>query len=122
MLLHGISGLPHESCGLLVSSAGDGVIDKFVPCVNAADSSRVYSIAPAEWLKIERECDAAGESIVGVMHSHTHTEPYPSATDIEQAPDPTWHYVIVSYRDSVGSLRAFCLGAASVIELPVVVS
>ena len=31
-----------------------------------------------------------------MVHSHTHTEPYPSPTDVAQAPDPAWHYVIVS--------------------------
>jgi proteasome lid subunit RPN8/RPN11 len=25
-----------------------------------------------------------------VVHSHTHTEPYPSATDVRDAPDPGW--------------------------------
>ena len=32
------------------------------------------------------------------MHSHTHTEAYPSPTDVAQAPDPGWHYVIVSLK------------------------
>ena len=30
-----------------------------------------------------------------MVHSHTHTEAYPSPTDVAQAPDPAWHYVIV---------------------------
>ena len=33
------------------------------------------------------------------FHSHTHSEAYPSPTDVAQAPDPTWHYVLVSLRD-----------------------
>ena len=41
------------------------------------------------------------------MHSHTHTDAYPSPTDIAQAPDPDWHYVIVSLRDDVPMLRSY---------------
>ena len=33
-----------------------------------------------------------------MVHSHTHSEPYPSPTDVAQAPDPAWHYVIVSFK------------------------
>ena len=38
--------------------------------------------------------------IIGVFHSHTHTDAYPSPTDVAQAPDPDWHYVLVSLRDT----------------------
>ena len=41
------------------------------------------------------------------MHSHTHTDAYPSATDVAQAPDPNWHYVIVSLRDTAPVLRSY---------------
>ena len=33
-----------------------------------------------------------------MVHSHTHSEPYPSPTDVAQAPDPAWHYVIVGFK------------------------
>jgi proteasome lid subunit RPN8/RPN11 len=42
-----------------------------------------------------------------VFHSHTHTEAYPSPTDVAQAPDPSWHYVIVSLRDRSPSIRSY---------------
>jgi proteasome lid subunit RPN8/RPN11 len=41
------------------------------------------------------------------MHSHTHTEAYPSPTDVAQAPDPGWHYVIVSLRAEAPTLRSY---------------
>ncbi len=46
-------------------------------------------------------------SIIGVFHSHTRTEAYPSPTDIRQAPDPSWHYVIVSLRDTLPAIRSY---------------
>jgi [CysO sulfur-carrier protein]-S-L-cysteine hydrolase len=44
---------------------------------------------------------------VGVGVHHTHTEAYPSPTDVAQAPDPTWHYVIVSLRADAPTLRSY---------------
>ena len=66
---------------------------------------------------MDREAEDAGHQVIGVMHSHTHTDPYPSPTDVEQAPDPGWHYVIVSLRDDVPMLRSFRIadGAITVV-------
>ena len=50
---------------------------------------------------------AEGLDIVGVMHSHTHTDAYPSPTDVRQAVDPAWHYVIVSLKYEAPVLRSY---------------
>jgi proteasome lid subunit RPN8/RPN11 len=47
------------------------------------------------------------KEINGVMHSHTHTDAHPSPTDVQQAPDPSWHYVIVSLRQEAPVLRSY---------------
>lgn len=126
MVAHAYDGLPDESCGLMVGRLDDGsgsaaVVDTFEPCANAAESSRIYSIAPRDFLRIERAADDAGLDVVGVMHSHTHTEPYPSVTDVEQAPDPSWHYVIVSLRDEAPMLRSYRIVDGDIAEEAVVV-
>ena len=54
------------------------------------------------------------------MHSHTHTEAYPSPTDVEIA-DPAWHYVIVSLRPPAPVLRSYRIEAGEIIEEPVTV-
>jgi proteasome lid subunit RPN8/RPN11 len=125
MLAHAHDGLPDEACGLMVGSLGDGhtaTVDTFGPCPNVAGSSRIYSIAPKDFMRIERAADDAGADIVGVMHSHTHTEPYPSVTDVNQAPDPSWHYVIVSLRDELPMLRSYRIVDGGITEEAVVVS
>ncbi|MBJ7387792.1 MAG: M67 family metallopeptidase, partial [Mycolicibacterium sp.] len=58
-------------------------------------------------LRADRDAEDRGLAIVGVMHSHTHTEAYPSPTDVTQAPDPDWHYVIVSLRQPEPVLRSY---------------
>ena len=98
-------GLPLEACGLLAGQPGGSGInqaaarcERFYPTDNTARSSRVYTVDAKQHLRAERDADAASMEIIGVMHSHTHTDAYPSPTDIAQAPDPSWHYVIVSLR------------------------
>ena len=58
----------------------------------------MYTIDPKDHLRAERDAEDRGLEIIGVVHSHTHTEAYPSPTDVAQAPDPGWHYVIVSLK------------------------
>ena len=55
------------------------------------------------------------------MHSHTHTEPYPSPTDIAQAPDPGWHYVIVGLKRESPEVRSYRIVDGRVTEEPIAV-
>lgn len=107
MVAHAYDGLPDEACGLLAGPAGTSRCTAFYPCRNAAESSRVYTVDPMDHLRADRDAESKGLEVIGVMHSHTHTDGYPSPTDVEQAPDPGWHYVIVSLRDEVPMLRSY---------------
>jgi proteasome lid subunit RPN8/RPN11 len=107
MIGHAYDGLPDEACGLLSGPPGGRSITGFHPCRNAAESSRIYALDPKEHLRVDREVEDAGLEIVGVMHSHTHTDAYPSPTDVAQAPDPGWHYIIVSLRQDEPVLRSY---------------
>lgn len=100
-------GYPYEVCGLLAGPPGTGQVTRFYPCENAAKSARVYTVSPRDHLRAERDAEDNGWEIVGVMHSHTHTEAYPSPTDVAAAPDPGWHYVIVSLQREAPVLRSY---------------
>ena len=89
------------------SAAPTGVITEARSCRNADASARTYTVDPRDMLAAGRAAEARGDEIVGVWHSHTHTDPYPSPTDVRQAVDPTWWYVIVSLRDDAPMLRAY---------------
>jgi [CysO sulfur-carrier protein]-S-L-cysteine hydrolase len=101
-----IRALPNEGCGLLLGTV-EGVVHEVVASSNVADSAKVYEIDPIVLLQASRRADAEGLEVIGVFHSHTHSEAYPSPTDIRQAPDPTWHYVLISLRDSPADLQSF---------------
>ena len=116
---HALDGYPLEACGLL---AGVGErVERFYPCRNAAESSKVYEIDPRDHLRADRDAEAHGLELVGVVHSHTHTEAYPSPTDVAQAPDPAWHYAIVSLREAEPMLRSYRIVDGAITEEPVVV-
>jgi proteasome lid subunit RPN8/RPN11 len=117
---HAYDGLPLEACGLLGGSR-PGRATVFYPCANVAASSRIYTLDPRDHLRAERDAEERGLEIIGVVHSHTHTEAYPSPTDVAQAPDPDWHYVIVSLRAEAPVTRSYRIVDGSVAEEPIAV-
>jgi len=116
MIGHAYDGLPLEACGLLGGRAGSGRVEVFYPCRNDAESSKLYTVNSKDLLRADRDADDRGLEIIGVMHSHTHTDAYPSPTDVAQAPDPSWHYVIVSLRDTAPMLRSYRIVEGSIEE------
>jgi len=119
MLGHALAGLPDEACGLMGGRPGEDRVEAFVPTRNADASSRTYSIGPDGFLAADRAFEPLGLEVVGVMHSHTHTDPYPSPTDVAQADNPLlvgWHYVIVSLREAEPMLRSWLLDDATIVE------
>ena len=114
-----VAEYPYESCGLLAGPPGGDVVTRFYRCRNAAESARVYTVDPGDHLRAERDAEAQGWEILGVVHSHTHTAAFPSPTDVTQAPDPAWHYAIVSLQHDEPALRSFRIVDESVAEEPI---
>lgn len=119
MVAHALDGLPNEACGLIAAIPGTDKIDRVYRCGNAAASSRLYEVDPLDHLKADRDAEGRGLEIVGVYHSHTHTEAYPSPTDVKQAPDPSWHYVLVSLKDPEPVLRSYRIVDGTIDEEPI---
>jgi [CysO sulfur-carrier protein]-S-L-cysteine hydrolase len=121
ILAHVLDGAPFEACGLIVGPTADEA-QTFVATDNDAKSTRVYTIPPKQYLRAERAADDAGQVIIGVVHSHTHTDAYPSPTDVAMAPDPAWHYIIVSLRDISPVLRSYRIVDGNISEEPVLLT
>lgn len=121
MIAHCLSCYPEEGCGLVSGDPVTGTVAKVHPMRNAARSARIYSLDPKEHLDVDLQAEASGDTIIGVFHSHTHTDAYPSPTDVRQAPDPTWHYVLVSFRHEVASTRSFRIEGGNISEETLVV-
>jgi len=110
---------PEEACGLVAGPPASDHAAVFYPCRNVAASARVYTIDPLDHLRAERDADDRDWEVNGVVHSHTHSEPYPSPTDVTQAPDPSWHYVIVSLKREVPEVRSYRIVDGEVAEEPI---
>ncbi|MGQ0824455.1 MAG: Mov34/MPN/PAD-1 family protein [Actinomycetota bacterium] len=122
---HCYDGLPDEACGLLTGPMRDseptGVITEARPARNADASARTYTVDSRDLLAAMRVAEATGDEIVGVWHSHTHTDAYPSPTDVRQALDPAWIYVIVSLRAGQEPvLRGYRIRDGEIAEVAVV--
>jgi proteasome lid subunit RPN8/RPN11 len=122
MIGHCYDGLPLEACGLLAGPKGteDHAITCY-PTRNAASSSRVYEVHGLDYRDADDDAEATGQVILGVFHSHTHTDPYPSPTDVASALFPQWHYVLVSLRDEAPMTRSYRIVNGKIAEEPVVV-
>jgi proteasome lid subunit RPN8/RPN11 len=118
MVAHCWAGLPLEACGLLAGTGDD--VSRCYPTANVAASALVYTVDPTGFLHADRDAESRGLTILGVFHSHTHTAAYPSPTDVAQAPDPGWHYVIVSLAEGIPVVRSYRVVDGNISEEPVV--
>ncbi|MEL6891690.1 MAG: M67 family metallopeptidase [Actinomycetota bacterium] len=112
---------PLEMCGLLAGppapAGGPGDRGRvFYGCRNTDESARVYTVHPKDHLDAEDAADDLGWEINGVVHSHTHSEPYPSPTDVAAAVDPNWHYVIVSLKREAPEIRSYRIVDGDVVD------
>jgi proteasome lid subunit RPN8/RPN11 len=116
---HAWSDFPYEVCGLLGLHA-DGTAE-VLPVTNAERSMRYYVMDSRELLRAMRRIEDDELGLV-IYHSHTHTQAYPSATDIRHAAYPDALYAIVTLQDrDHPAIRAFTIRGGEVRETPVVV-
>jgi proteasome lid subunit RPN8/RPN11 len=117
---HAIDGLPNEACGVLAGANGE--IVHFFAMANADESPLTYRLEATEQLRVWNEMDEKGWDVLGIVHSHTHTEAYPSPTDRAQAYFPDASYVLVSLMDqNAPVIRGFGIRDGDVFEREVVI-
>src|SRR5580658_6498144 len=116
IVAHCLSGLPDEACGLLGGDLATGVVVRCYQTRNVAASAMLYEVDPGQYLRADRDAEANGRGDKGASHSQTRTDAHPSPTDVAQAPDPQWHYVLVSLRDSHPMVRSYRIMGARIDE------
>lgn len=124
IVAHCYDGLPDEACGLLagpIDAAGEpsGTVSVVYPCVNADASARTYTVESRDLLHAMRDAQSRGEDLIGVWHSHTHSDAYPSDTDVRQALEPNWLYALVSLKHAEPVLRSYRIREGAVAECEV---
>ncbi len=124
IVAHCYDGLPSEACGVLagpVEGAGEptGDVTEIYACTNADASARTYTVDSRDLLRAMRDAESRGEELIGVWHSHTHTDAYPSETDVRQAMEPNWVYVLVSLKQAEPIVRAYRIRDGNTAEIDV---
>ena len=121
MIAHAREDAPNECCGILAGE--DGRVLQLYRAINAEQSPYRYSVDSRDLFRIHRECEARGWEFVGIYHSHTFSEAYPSATDVRLGFWPEALYFLVSLRDGDNpDVRAYHIldGRVSEEELEIV--
>ena len=81
---------PYECCGLLIGT-DDEIVEVVATPNVASDRTRRYEVSPVDHFAQIKRCRQEASigptsmRVVGVYHSHPHSTPEPSATDLEQA-------------------------------------
>lgn len=120
MVEHGLAAFPNEACGLLAGKEGRPV--RFFPMTNADASPVTYRLDPKEQLTVFDEMDDQGWDLLGIFHTHTHSEAYPSDTDRRQAFYPEAEYLVMSLSDRANPvLRSFRIEDDEVTELEITI-
>jgi [CysO sulfur-carrier protein]-S-L-cysteine hydrolase len=126
MVSHALEGYPNEACGVVAGAEGKAM--RFYPMRNAEQSPVVYRFDEREQLHVFQEVEDQGWVLLAFFHSHTHTEAYPSPTDIAQAhwrdpftgdpvsAYPGTRYLILSLRGEEPEVRAFRFEGGSPVE------
>jgi len=112
---------PNECCGVV--SVRDGVAVQAIEVRNEAASPLKFEMGIDLFYALER-IDDAGEELGAIYHSHTRTEPYPSQTDINWAPQyPGTEWLIVGLNgDGEAKVRSYRIDGGRVEEVPVEVA
>ncbi len=97
MTAHALKDDPNECCGIIAGKGGRAT--KLYRMVNVSASPYRYDMDGKEMIPVLNEIDDSGWELMAIYHSHTHSQAYPSSTDIRLATWPEAYYILVSLLD-----------------------
>ena len=109
---HAKKEAPLECCGIL-GGKGDTVRKAF-ELQNAEKSPVRYVMSPQEQLRVFEEMEKDAMEMLAIYHSHTHTIPFPSETDVKLAFYPEISSIIISLREQDPVVKAFRIGKEAI--------
>jgi [CysO sulfur-carrier protein]-S-L-cysteine hydrolase len=111
----GLREFPNECCGVIAGR--DGQPSKVIPMTNADASPVTYRLDGTEQLRVFDAIEDEGLELWAIYHSHTHSEAYPSETDVRLAFYPDTRYLLLSLADRERPvLRSFAIRDGEVTE------
>lgn len=122
LLAHARDELPNEACGLLSGDLVAGRTTRYHQARNAEASPLRYNVHPDDLVRIVFAIEDAGEDLVAIFHSHTHTPAVPSPTDRRSAQYPGVFYLLATLSDPAAppasALRAWRIHGGQSFEVP----
>ena len=126
IVAHAVRDAPNECCGLVVGR--DGAARAAHALENLAASPFRFDIDGRELIKFAFADEDAGEDgLVGIYHSHTRSDPYPSQTDVNFAagwPGVEWLIVGVPKKgsDTEPEVRSYLIEDGVIREVDIEVA
>lgn len=96
ILRHSQEEWPLEACGIMAGT--EKTVKKIYRCQNVEKSPVSFAISPEEQLKVMEDIEKNGLSMIGIYHSHPHTDPYLSERDLSFFFYPGIFWLIVSLK------------------------
>jgi len=97
MVDHAKREWPLECCGIL--GGKDKTVQKSFELRNTEESPVLYSMSPREQMKVFEEMEKESMKMVAIYHSHPHTIPFPSETDVKLTFYPDVSSIIISLKE-----------------------
>jgi proteasome lid subunit RPN8/RPN11 len=128
LIAHAREEYDAECCGLIAcrenpAEGADGGCEPMRAelvrrATNVFASRKRFEIDGKELLRALTEFEEQGLELAAIYHSHTHTAPYPSQTDINFAANwPGLEWVIVGLADEQPQVRSYLIDGAEVTEV-----
>ncbi len=113
MVEHAKKESPLECCGIL--GGKNHSVEKAFELQNAEKSPIRYSIAAQEQLRMFEEMEKESIDMIAIYHSHPHTIPFPSETDVKLAFYPEVVSIIISLKEEKKPVvKAFRIGKEAI--------
>lgn len=113
MLDHAKKEWPLECCGIL--SGKEKTVRKAFVIKNTEESPVRYIMSPQDQLKVFEEMEKESMEMIAIYHSHPHTIPFPSETDVKLSFYPDVSSIIISLKEEKNPIvKAFQIGREAI--------
>jgi [CysO sulfur-carrier protein]-S-L-cysteine hydrolase len=122
IVAHAREEAPNECCGVVAveqgAEVGAGRAMSVRRARNVHASPKRFEIDGRDVLAATRDFEAEGWEIGAIYHSHTHTPPYPSQTDVNFAANwPGVEWIIVGLASEAWEVRSYLIEEGVVREV-----
>ena len=113
MVEHAKRESPLECCGIL--SGKEKTVEKAFELKNTEESPVQYFMSPRDQMKVFEKMERDSMEMIAIYHSHPHTIPFPSETDVKLAFYPDISSIIISLKERENPvIKAFQIGKEAI--------